>query len=627
MRRLDGWLLAAAVVLTLAVTLPWAGKLGMEYDEAHFLPTAARIAFGAEERLNPPWGVTIAGRPIPVVTMPYVGTLDAFLYAGAYRVMGPTVWASRSVNLVLLLAVLVAVWWVARREAGLWGIGLALGILWADVEWVLHSVVHFGPFLLQQLFAVLAIGALQEWWGSGKVRWMWLAAGLLALGFHEKFTFIWVVSGLVLAVLVFEARKVWQLCKWWHAVVGLVVVLVVVSPLLYFIASAPEVVFGFSGAKTAGGRDWGLILEDRWKVWLLMLRGTYFVEFTAGTLPEKIQRGWGLVALCGLGLVLALMRRHRLALILYTTAIGVWCWNLVFPDAGRVHHLLLTVPLWPLGAAMAVAASGQQAKALALGLLIWCGYDAGRCYVAYAQQVDRTHGVNFWSELPIELVQWLNESPKLELVTTSWGVEHQVTALTGGRVKAKEFWVETLSDAIPAEAAAQMLELMRKERQVWVKLNVMTNQQEQWDRVVKLAAEHQMQPVLVKTFRARNGVQELAAYRFAELGTEAVAWRAAEGMEFSLDSGMWRMDVAGVATTDGESLNVEWLDVAGKVLMTDERNLYWAPLIHGSQQLEFTPAYWPKGFVRKVVQEDKPARVRVAAQLKQAKIVKVEVAQ
>jgi hypothetical protein len=612
--------LLLTLVLLAAAVMPWLGHLGLEYDEAHFLPLAIQIANGVEQRLNPPWGVTVADRAVPFMTMPYVGTLDSFVFAAPYKLFGVSLVVTRVTALVLGMLVFVLAWLVARREGG-WmaGVGV-LGMMLADLELVLHIPTQFGPFLMQMVLGLGAVLCFQGWWEKGGAWRFFLGVGLLALGFHEKLTFIWVVSSFGLGMLVFEGARTWRQSRWWYWPVGLLLAVVVVSPILYFAWAVPEVVLGFGKSSAKLPADWSAVLGERWHVFDLMMRGNWSVNFTVGEMPEEIRRGPALLVLFFVGLAAAIWQRQRMALVLYTTAIGVWVWNLAFPEGGRMHHLLLMAPLWQIAAAVAIAKCGNQVGALGVALTLWSGLEAGRIHAWYGERVQQTGGVNHWSDMTMRAAEWFDAHPELELVTTSWGVARPVAVLSRGRLEVTEHYFDTLAEPLSAETVRLLEERISKERQVWLVSSVMPVYEQQWRRVVKIAEAQGRQVYHLKTFRGRGGEPRLEAYTFLPPRGRPMQWWPAQGQTFAVGEGGFRMTLERAARTGADSLEVQWLDAEGKVVMRDTRNFEWFPVIAAGRVFEFTPGYWPKGFQRTVLGKQAPVKARIVGTVRASKV-------
>jgi len=623
MRRSDIAALTLALALLLSATLPWIHHLGLEYDEAHFLPLAQKIASGAEERLDLPWGYTIAHRPIPFVTMPYVGTLDSLLYAIPYRLFGSGALTARLTNIAFAFAIFLLAYWIAHREAGPSAAALTLGLLLVDIELILHIPTGFGPFLLQQLLGLAAIAALQQWWRTGGAGLFFLATALLALAFHEKLTFIWVLGSLIPAVLLFRAKLTWQQARWWYFPAAFLLALLIVSPILYFAWAVPEIILGFGKQSAKAPADWSKLLADRWHVFDLMLRGHWTIDFTAGPPPQDLKRGPALLILFFSGLAATLWTRQRLALILYTTSIGVWVWNLPFPDAGRMHHLLLMAPLWQLAAAISLFTLALPFRVATLLLLLWSSYDATNFYRQYNTQVRQTGGINHWSDMTTKAQQFFDANPKLEAVTTSWGLGRTMTILSNGRLQLVEHYFDTLTEPFTPEATQLITELIHKDRQVWLVSDVMPIYEEQWQRVIRLANK---QPVKIASFASRDGRNHIAAYRFDTPQPQPTRAIPQTTNEFDLirDWQSLRFTLQGLAESDTESLNIHWLDANGQTCWIDSRPLGWIPHIKPSSTFEFSLHYWPASFRRQRLSATTPTRVRLEISLKQAQILNTE---
>lgn len=627
-RTIEFVIIATALVALLSATLPWIRDLGLEYDEAHFLPLAHKIAYGAEEKLDLPWGYTIAHRPIPFVTMPYVGTLDSFVYAIPFRLFGSSPVVFRSTNLVLAFSIFLLAYWIARREAGPWAAALTLALLLVDVELVLHLPTNFGPFLLQQLLVLAAIAALQQWWRSGGAPLLFLATTFLAFAFHEKLTFIWVLGSLAPAILLFKFKATWRQLKWWYIPASLLLAILIVSPILYFAWAVPEVILGFGKASTKAPADWPKLLAERIHVFDLMLRGNWAMEFTVGPAPDSLKRTPALITLFFLGLLAAAFTRQRLALTLYSTAIGVWLWNLAFPDAGRMHHVLLMAPLWQLGAAIAIASAPKPIQILSTLLLVVSAYDATRCFAQYTVQAKQSGGINHYSDMTARVNEFFNRNPTLEPVTTSWGIARSLNILSSGALDPVEHYFDTLSAPLSAETINKLTALVQKERQVWLVSSVMPIYEEQWQRVVSLGASLNKTPFKVGDFPSRDNRNRIVAYRFDQPRRQPGQWVKQSTLDFQLPAN-WqalRFTLFGIADRDTESITLHWLDDSGKDVYTDNRHLGWNPHIHQNTTFEFTPNYWPKSFTRQLRSTTPPTRIRIESSLIKAKIESMELA-
>lgn len=143
--------------------------------------------------------------------------------------------------------------------------------------------------------------------------------------------------------------------------------MLILSPILYYTFHLPEIVLGFGKQSTGLRLSFTELLQQRWHSLDLMLRGVWMMEFTAGPVPEDLRRGFGLLLL----FLASFFTLSRAGQFLSLTALGIWVWNLFFPDAGRMHHVLLLAPLWQ--AAAGVLSEWPGVGCACCSWVVWCG--------------------------------------------------------------------------------------------------------------------------------------------------------------------------------------------------------------------------------------------------------------
>lgn len=598
-----------------AASASWIHHLGMEYDEAHFYPTAIKIAYGAEEMLPLPYGVTVAHRPIPFLTMPYVGVLDALVYALPYKIFGSSPLVPRYTNVALGLLLMVGVWWLVRRIAGPAAALFALGAFLCDLELLLHIPTNYGPLVFQQLFTIAACVAIFAWWREGKQLYFFTAVALLALAFHEKLTFLWVLSSLALVALLTHRRELRAVSRWYLYPLGLALALLILSPILYYTFHLPEIVLGFGKQSTGLRLSFTELLQQRWHSLDLMLRGVWMMEFTAGPVPEDLRRGFGLLLL----FLVSFFTPSRAGQFLSLTALGIWVWNLFFPDAGRMHHVLLLAPLWQAAAGVLFGVAGRWVRVLLLGCLVWAGADTVRCLSWYSARTQATGGANHWSDMTVATTEWLEQNETLLPVTPNWGISRPVFSLSGGRVQVEEHYFETLVP-FTAETRQMISRLLTRRRVVWLVSDVMPANAEQWNRITALARELNRAPRAVALFPSRDDRLHIRAYRFDAEDEPLPLWRPVElrssatsqVLELPAHFDSLRLETQARAARDGQHITLEWLDANDKILFADTRPLYWLPLLGGPHRFDFAADLWPLTFNRRQEAPGAPRKVRLS---------------
>ena len=164
------WLaLALALATGLKIWLVAGGWVSFNSDEAVVALMARHILNGA--------------RPTFFYGQAYMGSLDAFLVALAFKIFGEQVWAIRLVQILLYLGVLVSTAWLGKRMFNNWRTGALAALLLAipAVNVTLYTTASLGGYgealLLGNLIILCALqiedhrrggtfpGSLY-WWGS-----------------------------------------------------------------------------------------------------------------------------------------------------------------------------------------------------------------------------------------------------------------------------------------------------------------------------------------------------------------------------------------------------------------------------------------------------------------------------
>lgn len=170
------WLWAVVAVLLMFGLKAWliaGGWLPFNADEAVVALMARHILQGE--------------RPVFFYGQAYMGSLDAFLVAGAFALFGQQVWAIRLVQTLLYLGVLLTSAWLGRWVFGSWKVGVLAMLLLAipAVNVTLYTTVSLGGYgealLLGNLILLvgLKIGRLLQDSHSPGDLWPWAVLGFL----------------------------------------------------------------------------------------------------------------------------------------------------------------------------------------------------------------------------------------------------------------------------------------------------------------------------------------------------------------------------------------------------------------------------------------------------------------
>lgn len=154
-----------------------------------WLITGESLPFNADEAVVALMARHIlqGARPIFFYGQAYMGSLDAFLVAAAFTVLGQSVWVIRLVQSLLYLGFLLTTLWLGRRAFGDWQVGALAMLLLAipNVNVGLYTTVSLGGYgeaLLLGNLTLLAAIYLDDkiHQGSERRAWVvWVALGLI----------------------------------------------------------------------------------------------------------------------------------------------------------------------------------------------------------------------------------------------------------------------------------------------------------------------------------------------------------------------------------------------------------------------------------------------------------------
>jgi 4-amino-4-deoxy-L-arabinose transferase-like glycosyltransferase len=618
LRRGEWFFLLVACLLMAAACLPWISNLGMEYDEAHFLESATRIAATHPERLKVPDGVYIANRPFPFMTMVYVGALDGWLMAPVLALFGFSPVVPRVAYLLVGCVVLLLAYGLARRLGGMWAGVVAVSFLVVDLEWLLHVPTHFGPFFLQIIAATVAYWRLDRWLADRRPRDFYVACFVAGLAFQEKLTFVWVLAVLILALLLFRGREVLRTLKPLQFGLGFLLFLAGTAPVLWYVIAHRDVVFGYGGQSTA--LPTAEILEKRWYQWQDLLGGQRFMIQQLGD-PIGVVRYsalewifWGSLAAC------AALRVWAAAPLLFFT-VGLVALNTLFPEGGRAHHLMLAYPLMQCGIGV-VAARSRWLLIPVLTLLALTGLSTAQNLRWYTQEVARTGGRGHWSNAIHEVADWIQTQPEKHYAAASWGFYRQLYFATAGRISLHDRYFDLLPDPLPQDNRDQITSLVQRQDTIWLTSSFVPQYATNQKRLFGVAQELGLTPHRLKTFYRKTGEPIYEAYTFLPFNT--APWRplpvsasGARSAEFVVPAGTREVAfrAAGRHWHHANAVTVELIDASGGRLRGWWRTTEAYAITPREERMSFGQDRYPDYFIPLPGARDgEVARVRINAE-------------
>jgi len=547
------WEIVFLLVLCGAVAAscwPWMTTLGLENDEAHFLPAAVKITVGSPEKVPFPSGLYLFHRPFPLMTAAFIGAVDAYLYGLVFAVFGISVVVFRTTNLVLCLLLVVLAYWLARTLGNRMAAVVAAILLALDLEFLLHAPTNYGPIHVQMLCATLAVLLLSKWMQGGPRRHLIVAAFLLGLGFTEKLTFILFLGSLVVSLACFHGRAVLARLTFKTGVLAVLAFLLGCLPVLICTLGSPGIVLGFGRANTGAPAQWAAAVTQRYGQLQTLLAGQWSLAAMGGGSPGFGRFSavwWGLLLACACVAAAAIAARAwpslrrlvppRACAFLAVLCVGVVGLSAFFPESGRVHHLMLIYPFVHCLVAIAFVWAGTQALdrrrvagsavvAFMVAALLATAVSTALNLGWFTRQVLRTGGRDHWSSAIFDLAAWVKSKPDTHFVFPSWGLYRSVFTLTGGKCSCRKHYFQLLSPELSPPVKEETLRLLKRRNSVWVFSKILPDHVVIKSRLFDLAREAGLQPRLIARFQhPQEGVRLYEAYSFE--GPLSLTWGAA----------------------------------------------------------------------------------------------------
>jgi hypothetical protein len=175
---LSGWMIGLVGAVLAATAL----KLGVLAVEAvPFNADEAIVALMARHILQGDYPLFFYGQA-------YMGSLDAFLVAVVFRLIGFEVWGIRLVQILLYTGTLLTTGWLGKAISGKWQVGVIAAWLLAipTVSMTLYTTVSMGGYgemlLIGNLILLLTVNIAKDTNNqeSGRLNLKWLGLGLLS---------------------------------------------------------------------------------------------------------------------------------------------------------------------------------------------------------------------------------------------------------------------------------------------------------------------------------------------------------------------------------------------------------------------------------------------------------------
>ena len=436
--------IGAALLVALSAFLLIAGwniaTPGLYYDELLFVDAA----------LGGPNGIFkhISFGSLPVMLMPYIGALKAWLYYPVFQLFGVS---AVSVRWPVVLIGALTLWFNYRVALHAFSRPVALAfVAMAAVEpsTLFHTRLDWGPTTLMMLFRSLLLLSAVLWIKTREPKYLVTALAVVVAGVFDKLNFLWLCPAVALALVVVYPRQLIDFCRQhskFSGAMAAVTVLLGTGLLTYMRTNVPL-------ESEIGNFDWQQRWNEVWSLARYTLSGTGVYAVTTTALdtvaiatPHLQILTLALLAAAGLA-----ARYYRsidwqmtafFAIFIMVVLTGIFATR----QATGPHHLATLAPLWLLLLAISLgqpfADSRRQPLLMALSALVVVAVCVSslRVDLRNLQGFANTPGAR-WDPATTALTVEISRQENMPVVTTDWGSGSIISALLNGERQVLDYW-------------------------------------------------------------------------------------------------------------------------------------------------------------------------------------------
>jgi len=413
---------------------------GFYYDELLFVDAAQGGPNGIFKFIN--FG------SLPVMLMPYIGALKAWLYYPIFKLFGVT---AGSVRWPMILIGALTLWFNYKVALHAFSRPVALMFLaMAAVEpsTLFHTRLDWGPTTLMMLFRSLLLLAAVLWIKTREPKYLVALLAVAVVGVFDKLNFLWLCPAVVLALALVYPRQLVDFCLQRKLVSGALAgttVLLGIGLLIYMRDHLPL-------EDEIGNFDWALRRHEVWSLARYTLAGTGVYAVTTTALDEATIATLHLrVLTVAMFIVAALALHYRRSInwkpVLFFVIFMAVTLAEVFAtrQATGPHHLATLAPLWllmlaiPLG--QSFADSTRRSALMATAVVIVTAV----CLSSLRVDLHNLHGFannpgDRWDPASTVLAEEVGRYPGTTVVTTDWGTGSIISGVLNGNVRVLDYW-------------------------------------------------------------------------------------------------------------------------------------------------------------------------------------------
>lgn len=435
---------------------------GLYYDEVLFVNAAlgGKINMFIHARFG----------DLPVMLMPYIGALKAWIYYPIFKIFGVTSYSIRWP----VVAIGALTLWINYRfvKVAFSRTVATLFLILAAVEpsTLFHTRLDWGPTTLMMLFRSLLLLSVFAWIKTEKPMWLFVACAAALLGVFDKLNFIWFCSAAFISLLMIYPDRIIAFVR---TDVRSAIVIAVLGA-TYIAAFVFYTRYHLPLENEIDPLDW----ELRWQYVMGMLRvtiggiGVYGV--VVGNGDAMASTHLLVLGLAGIVALVVLVATRKvpgewralsyIVCFIFITLLQMF----VTRQATGPHHSAMFAPLWLIPIAVLFGrafGSGNSSGWILKGVSIVAVVSV----VVSSLLVDAAYLKGFngqvkpqWDAGSNELVEVIKANPNRAVVCVDWGLATVIYGLSNGEVDINDDWPTFKNGLTTADAEAYEQRLLQK---------------------------------------------------------------------------------------------------------------------------------------------------------------------
>jgi hypothetical protein len=403
---------------------------GVQYDESLYLNAAQ----GGVDKVT---FMTKTFHGIPVLMMPYIGALKAYIFYPIFSLFKVSPTTMRLPVILITGAALYILFRLLVAQTGRMIALLILTMVALDASFIMFTRLDNGPVVLDFLIKVIGVAAILKFIKDRKLVWLILFWASMLLGVFNKLNFIWYVNAFVAAFVIIYGKQTWiNLNKRERNNTIVLSILGYLACIGYYF---------YIGHRYHLGSNFGFV---GWNIFYGNLAGvvdgTWFYNYALSSARiGSILVFWVITTIIVLGLFASIRIKHAkksknnnlhfysfavFSLVLLLIQVSItraatagWHYFSVYP----LLDIVVVLSFINLGRVISPSKNKQVLYILAFLVGVFCVYQLN-LYRLYTDTYKNTPANLSWSPSIYKLITFAKEYPKSPFISLDWGTQTQL---------------------------------------------------------------------------------------------------------------------------------------------------------------------------------------------------------